>query len=181
MVNRNPNTGTLSERSGKAAYISSDGTSGDGSTCRTGRALNGGYAGALAPDGQTLYFSEYNANGVAIFHVSPTTGAFSQLPASLDASPATARARRAQTRARRDALSRAPTRSLSAPAGRTVYVSSYGDNGVALFHATPYRPGARMRAPARRACAAGAGGAHVRRPNKMNQLFAPALALALRG
>ena len=137
VVNRNPNTGTLSERSGKAACISSDGTSGDGSTCRTGRALNGGYAGALAPDGQTLYFSEYNANGVAIFHVSPTTGAFSQLPGKFGCVTSDGSSEKgANTCTKGRAIAGAYQVAIGA-SGRTVYVSSYGDNGVALFHATP--------------------------------------------
>jgi hypothetical protein len=49
----------LSQRPGPAACVSQDGTSGDtAGTCRDGRALIGGYARALAPDGRTLYFAE---------------------------------------------------------------------------------------------------------------------------
>src|SRR5581483_11520453 len=141
VLNRNPTTGLLSQRAGKEDCISVDGLSGDGSTCRTGRALDGGYAGALSPDGRTLYFSENGANGssgaLAVFHVSPTTGAFSQLSGkfgcvtddgSSEKGPGTCQKARAVAGAYQVAIGRS---------GRTVYVASYTDNGVALFHATP--------------------------------------------
>src|SRR6185437_6344710 len=62
-----------------------DGTTQDSTnTCRNGRDLSGGYAGALAPDGKTLYYAEFGnsstAQGLAIFHVNGATGAFTQLP-----------------------------------------------------------------------------------------------------
>ena len=81
VLNRNLKTGKLSQRAGKAACMSADGSSKDGpNTCRDGRALDGGYAGILAPNGRTLYYAEYNSDALTLFRVSKKTGAFSQLP-----------------------------------------------------------------------------------------------------
>jgi hypothetical protein len=138
VLNRNLKTGKLSQRAGKAACISADGTSGDGETCRDGRALSGGYAGALAPNGRTLYYAEYTSNvngGLTMFRVSGKTGAFSQLPGkdgcvtadgSSEEGPGTCGKARAIEGAYQVALG---------SKGRDVYVSAYNGNGVVLFHA----------------------------------------------
>jgi hypothetical protein len=141
VLNRNPKTGVLSQRSGKAACISADGRSGDGSTCRTGRALDDGYAGALSPDGRTLYFSENGStptNGaLAIFRVSPATGAFSQLPGKLGCVTADGSSEKGANTCEVGRAIQGPYQVEIGRSGRTVYVSSYSDNGVALFYATP--------------------------------------------
>ena len=138
VLNRHLKTGKLSQRSGKAACISADGTSGDGETCRDGRALDGGYAGILAPNGRTLYYTEYtsNVNGaLTLFRVSPKTGGFHQLSGkdgcvSADGSsedgPSTCGKARAIEGAYQVTLG---------SKGRDVYVSAYNGNGVALLHA----------------------------------------------
>jgi lactonase family protein with 7-bladed beta-propeller len=139
VLNRNLNTGELSQRAGKAACISADGSSKDGpNTCRDGRALSGGYAGTLAPNGRTLYYAEYtsNVNGaLALFRVSKKTGAFSQLAGkdgcvsadgSSEEGPGTCGKARAIEGAYQVTLG---------SKGRDVYVSAYHGNGVALLHA----------------------------------------------
>jgi hypothetical protein len=135
VLNRNPKTGALSQRSGKAACISADGSSGDGSTCRVGRALNGTYAGALSPNGRTLYYSEFYANSLVIFRVSPRTGAFKQLSGkpgcvtadgSSDKGPHTCQKARAVEGAYQVTL---------ASHSHDVYLSASNSNGVALFYA----------------------------------------------
>ncbi|MGH2974552.1 MAG: lactonase family protein [Solirubrobacterales bacterium] len=141
VLNRNPKTGELSERAGKAACISADGSSKDGpDTCRDGRALSGGYAGILAPNGRTLYYSEYtsNVNGaLALFRVSKKTGAFSQLSGkdgcvSADGSsedgPGTCGKARAIEGAYQVTLG---------SKGHDVYVAADQGNGVALLRAAP--------------------------------------------
>ena len=130
VLNRNPKTGLLSERAGNAACISADGTTGDGSTCRVGRALGGSYAGALSPNGRTLYFPEYSSNALVIFHVSPTTGAFSQLSGKYGCV-----SRHVSGCERGRALKGGYQVTLGS-GGRDVYVSTNGSNGVALFYAT---------------------------------------------
>jgi hypothetical protein len=141
VLNRNPKTGSLSERSGPAACISVDGTTGDGiGSCRTGTGIAGDYAGALSPDGRTLYFSEYGSSsttgGLSIFRVSSTTGTFSQLRGKFgcvtgdgasEKGAGTCQSARAVTSAYQVAIG----------GNNTVYVASEGDNGVSLFHAAP--------------------------------------------
>jgi len=138
VLNRSKKTGKLSQRSGKAACISADGTSGDGETCRDGRALHGGYAGILAPNGRTLYYTEYTSNlngALTLFRVSPKRGGFHQLSGragcvSADGSsedgPGTCGKARAIEGAYQVTLG---------SKGRDVYVSAYHGNGVALLRA----------------------------------------------
>ena len=139
VLDRNLNTGELSQRAGKAACISADGSSKDGpDTCRDGRALSGGYAGILSPNGRTLYYAEYtsNVNGaLALFRVSKKTGAFSQLPGkdgcvsadgSSEEGPSTCGKARAIEGAYQVALG---------SKGRDVYVSADNGNGVVLLRA----------------------------------------------
>jgi hypothetical protein len=137
VLNRNPKTGKLSQRPGPAACISADGTSGDGRTCRNGRALNGEYAGAIAPNGRTLYFSEWYSGALTIFRISPVTGAFFQLSGkfgcvtpdgSSEEGPGTCEKGRATEGAYQVTLG---------SRGRDVYLSAVAANGVALFHAAP--------------------------------------------
>ena len=140
VLNRNRKTGMLSERAGKAACISADGSSGDGpDTCRDGRALSGGYAGILAPNGRTLYYAEYtsNVNGaLALFRVSKKTGAFSQLSGkdgcvSADGSSEEG----AGTCGKARAIEGAYQVTLGSK-GRDVYVAADNGNGVVLLRAT---------------------------------------------
>jgi len=140
VLRRNPKTGTLSERSGPVACISVDGTTGDKTgSCRTGTELEGTYAGALSPDGRTLYFSENGfmppPGGLTVFRVSPKSGGFSQLQGkfgcvtpdgSSEKGPGTCEKGRAVDGAFQVALG---------SGGRDVYLAAYSANGVALFYA----------------------------------------------
>lgn len=133
VLNRNPKTGALSERSGTAACISFDGTTGDGiGSCRTGTEIEYEYAGALSPDGRTLYYTNNGSGpasgGLTIFSVSPKTGAFSQLPGKFGCVMAGVSA---CTKGR--AVAGAYQVAIGA-SGRTVYVASDDDNGIALFY-----------------------------------------------
>jgi hypothetical protein len=140
VLDRNPRTGMLSQRPGPAACVSQNGTSGDTTdTCRDGRALNSGYAGALAPDGRTLYFAEFGTNGaragLVIFRVSLRTGGFSQLAGTLGCVTADGSSEDgAGTCATARAIGGAYQVAI-ASGGRDVYLSAYFGDGVALFHA----------------------------------------------
>lgn len=136
VLNRNRKTGKLSQRAGKGACMSADGSSQDGpNTCRDGRALNGGYAGTLAPNGRTLYYAEYSSDALALFRVSKKTGAFNQLPGNSGCVSADGSSEDgADTCAEARALEGAYQVALGSK-GRDVYVSAYNANGVALFHA----------------------------------------------
>jgi DNA-binding beta-propeller fold protein YncE len=90
VLDRNQKTGLLSQRTGRAACVSADGTTGDNPAlhCRIDPALGGGYAGALSPDGKTLYYAEYGNGGgtlssLAVFRVNKVSGSFSPLPGKL--------------------------------------------------------------------------------------------------
>jgi hypothetical protein len=138
VINRNLKTGKLSQRSGKAACISVDGTSGDGETCRDGRALNGGYAGVLAPNGRTLYYTEYtsNVNGaLTLFRVSPKTGAFHQLSGKDGCVSADGSSEDGANTCRKARAIEGAYQVALGSKGRDVYVSAYNGNGVALLHA----------------------------------------------
>ncbi len=136
VINRNLHTGRLSQRSGKAGCISSDGSSGDGAgTCQEGRAIADGYAGALAPSGRTLYYTSYGPDALIIFRVSPRTGAIHQLAGkdgcvSLDGSSedgaGTCRVGKALD---------GPYQVALAAKGRDVYVAADNSNGVDLLRA----------------------------------------------
>jgi hypothetical protein len=141
VLQRNPRTGVLSERSGTAACISLDGTTGDGvGSCRNGRAINGGYAGAVAPDGRTLYFSEYTANALTVFRVSPKTGDFHQLSGKLGCVTPDGSSEDGPDACRKGRSISGAYQVTLGSRGRDVYVpagSTSEGNGVALFHATP--------------------------------------------
>ena len=143
VLNRNPTSGVLSERASKAACYTPNGKSHHVvGLCRIGRALKGGYAGSLAPDGRTLYFASQLEDGFVIFRTNPRTGAFVQLSGlygcvtedgSSSDGPHTCGNGRAVLQANEVTVG---------PGGRDVYVVSQDDtspytkaNGVSLFHA----------------------------------------------
>src|SRR6185312_11865793 len=88
VLNRDTNTGLLSERNNSSACYSRDGTNGDSAlSCRDGRDLSGGYAGVMSLNGKTLYYAEFGNHapdaGLVIFHVNEATGGFTQLAGKL--------------------------------------------------------------------------------------------------
>jgi hypothetical protein len=76
--------GTLTQLAGANGCMTDDGKDNTGaSTCAVGRAVENPYGGAIAPDGKTLYISEYGRSqigGVAILSLNPSTGVATQLP-----------------------------------------------------------------------------------------------------
>jgi len=140
VLDRNPKTGTLSERSGTAACISEDGGEGNlgPGICRNGRALNGGYVGSLSPDGRTLYYGTRDDNSFVVLRTNPKTGAFSQLDGKFGCVSVAGASEEGPGTC---AVGRAVNHvwgALIAPNGRDLYVVGGNDaqsNGVALFHA----------------------------------------------
>jgi hypothetical protein len=137
VLNRNPKNGMLSERPGTAACISSDGNSGDepGESCRNGRALTGGYAGMLSPDGTTLYFSEFESNALVMFRASPKTGAFHQLGGTFGCVTPDGKSEDGPGTCAKGRGINGPYQVALGSRGRDVYVTGSNANGVALFHA----------------------------------------------
>jgi 6-phosphogluconolactonase (cycloisomerase 2 family) len=129
VLNRNPKTGKLSERSGKSSCLSHDGSSADGlDTCRVGRGFDGGYAGAVSRDGKTLYMSNYETDGFAVLRLNRKTGAFSQLSGKRGC--VTGDGSEGCTDGR--ATDGAYQTTLSHD-GRDLYVPGYQSNGIAHF------------------------------------------------
>jgi WD40-like Beta Propeller Repeat len=142
VLNRNRATGLLSQRSGSAACISEDGTTGDSALhCRTGRDIAGGYAGMLSPDGKTLYFAENGTGpvlgGLAIFRVSRLSGAFSQLPGKLGCVSPDGTSQDGPGTCRKARAIRAAYQVTVASGGRDVYVAAGRSNGIDFLHAAP--------------------------------------------
>jgi len=139
VLDRNRTTGLLSQRSGAAACYSVDGTTGDSAlSCRTDAALGGGYAGALSPSGQRLYYAEYGSGGfsggLVVFRVVRDSGRFAELGGKLGcvtsdgkdaAGPGMCQRGRAVGGAYQVFVY-----------GSDVYLASSSENGVALFHAS---------------------------------------------
>ncbi|HET7014994.1 MAG TPA: hypothetical protein VFI65_13850 [Streptosporangiaceae bacterium] len=147
VLNRNPTTGLLSERNNKSACYSLDGTGTihDATpTCRNGRDLSGGYAGALSPDGKTLYYAENGSSvpsqGLVIFHVNEATGGFTQLAGTLGCvSPDGSSEDGAATCQTGPAVHEAYQVAVARGGGGVddVYVAAFGANGIDFFRAAP--------------------------------------------
>jgi DNA-binding beta-propeller fold protein YncE len=75
ILDRNPQTGGLSQPQGRAGCISEDGSGGD---CQDGSALFGAGGVAVSPDGESVYVASSRSNAVAIFDRDPQTGGLTQ-------------------------------------------------------------------------------------------------------
>jgi hypothetical protein len=129
VLNRNPKTGKLSERSGKKSCMSADGSSADGpDTCRVGRGFDGGYAGQVSRDGKTLYMPNYNADGFAVLRLNRKTGGFSQLSGKKGCVTGDGFEGCADGRA-----TDGPYQTTLSHDGRDLYVPTYRSNGIAHF------------------------------------------------
>lgn len=73
---RDKSTGGLTQLTGLAACVSDDGT---GGVCADGRALLGAFSVAVSQDGKNVYVGSRDANAIAVFARSKTTGALTQL------------------------------------------------------------------------------------------------------
>lgn len=83
VVDRDPATGVLTQAASPAACISVSGESdvGNSSTageCRVGRGMWRVYGVAVSPNGQSLYSSNVDGDGLGIFDLTPASGEFSQ-------------------------------------------------------------------------------------------------------
>jgi hypothetical protein len=143
VLNRDPVSGGLKERASTGACYTADGSSHHvAGVCRKGRALAGGYAGSLSPDGTTLYFASQKANGFVIFHVNVSRGGFTQLSGMQGCVTEDGSSKLGKnTCVNGRAILRANEVTVG-PGGRDVYVASQDNNapysranGIALFHA----------------------------------------------
>src|SRR4029077_11416173 len=73
---RNTTTGALTQLSGTAGCVSSDGT---GGSCTQARGLQGARTAVVSPDNLHVYVAAQTGNAVAVFARNTTTGALTQL------------------------------------------------------------------------------------------------------
>jgi DNA-binding beta-propeller fold protein YncE len=77
IFDRDPATGALTQKPGKAGCISRGGSHG---ACQAGRALNRAISVVVAPDGKNVYVASREPGALAIFDRDPATGALTQKP-----------------------------------------------------------------------------------------------------
>ena len=75
VLDRNPLTGTLTQKPGTAGCISDDGT---GGACADGTALDLAIGVVVSPDGESVYAAARNSSAVTIFDRNPLTGALTE-------------------------------------------------------------------------------------------------------
>jgi DNA-binding beta-propeller fold protein YncE len=75
VFDRDPATGALTQKPGRAGCISE---TGDGGLCQDGAGLNGALAVTVSPDGVSVYTAASNSEAVAAFDRDPATGALTQ-------------------------------------------------------------------------------------------------------
>lgn len=131
--------GTLTQLAGSAGCVSLTGADGTGgSTCATGRALEGAYGDVISPDGRTLYVSELanhtSDGGVAVFSVDPSTGAITQLPGNAGCITADGRSNGAAGACTVGGAGIVNAYSLNlSPDGTSLYVPAYYGLSVTTF------------------------------------------------
>jgi 6-phosphogluconolactonase (cycloisomerase 2 family) len=138
ILDRDPATGKLTQKTGAAGCIDDDGSGG----CALGRALRGAYALAVSPDGHTLYVAAYSDNGVAILHIN-ADGSLTQLAGTAGCATLTGDDGSGQglvTCAAGRALEH-PYGDAVSPDGHTLYVTELPPGstrgGVAIFSIDP--------------------------------------------
>jgi DNA-binding beta-propeller fold protein YncE len=126
IFDRDPSTGSLTQKSGTAGCFTE---TGDNGLCLAGRALEDVSAVAVSPDGKNVYFASTRSDAVAIFDRDPATGALAQKLflsgcVSEDGTGGSCQDGRGLDGARGIAVS---------PDGRNVYVGSDLSDAVAIF------------------------------------------------
>jgi DNA-binding beta-propeller fold protein YncE len=125
---RDPNTGALTQLSGKAACIAERATEG----CEGGVGLAGAAVVTVSPDGENVYVASSTSDAVAVFKRSQSTGALTQLSGKA-ACTAEELGEGCEDGA---GLDNAEGVTVS-PDGRSVYVASLFSGAVAVFERDP--------------------------------------------
>jgi sugar lactone lactonase YvrE len=140
VLDRDPQTGMLTQPAGTAGCVSETGNDNTGaSTCAVARVVGGAYALDLSPDGRTVYVGSARDHGLALLRVA-SDGGLTQLPDVSGCLTLTGDDNRGNPTC-------TPARGLSAPFGvaispdgRTLYVIADNDrpvDGLAIFSLDP--------------------------------------------
>jgi DNA-binding beta-propeller fold protein YncE len=121
IFDRDPATGALTQKAGKAGCVSDKGRGG----CAVGRAIEGSRAIAISPDGRNVYVASDDSSSVAIFDRDPATGDLEQKAGKAGCFSAKAEVRSC---ARSRGIHLATSVTVS-PDGKSVYVLSYSSHG----------------------------------------------------
>jgi DNA-binding beta-propeller fold protein YncE len=153
VLDRNPRTGQLRQKRGKAACTADDpGEIRATASCARGRAFEEPEALAISPDGRTVYVASEHFDAVAIFDRDRATGALTQRPGKAGCiSAGGAKDGCEQARA-----IKSPTDLTISPDGRNLYVSSLGTPAVAVFDVDP-ATGGLTQEPGAAGCVSGDG------------------------
>jgi DNA-binding beta-propeller fold protein YncE len=125
IFDRDPATGALRQKAGKAGCVAEGGMH----TCRKGRALKEAQGIAISPDGSSLYVTSYTNALLAVFDRDPTTGELTQ---KHGAAGCVSRNGTDGTCGRGSGFG-ASTGVTVSPEGTSVYVASAGSGAVAIF------------------------------------------------
>ncbi len=144
---RNPRTGALTQKHGKAGCISLSGHEG----CAKGRALDGARGIARSPDGRSVYVASPESNAIAVFARNPRTGALRQLPGK--AGCVSLQGQGGCENGRGLEFASAITTSAD---GKNVYVAADVSNALTVFRRNP-RTGALTQLPGQAGCISESG------------------------
>jgi len=134
VLDRNPLTGQLRQKPGKAGCIADDPGEIPGTAdCAKGRAFEEPEALTISPDGGTVYVASEHFDAVAIFDRNRATGALTQRPGEAGCISAGG----AKDGCERARAIKSPTDLTISPDGRNLYVSSLGTPAVAVFDVAP--------------------------------------------
>ena len=123
IFNRDPATGTLTQKPGEAGCIG-----GGGPDCADGAGLGAAQSVAVSPDGENVYVTSYNVGAVAIFERDPEGGALTQLPGK-----AACIGYDFFDECTEGVELEGAWAVVVSPDGDNVYVGTYTSNGVAIF------------------------------------------------
>ncbi len=136
VFDRRPSDGVLRQKAGRTGCIANSGRAG----CATGRALEGPFAVAVSPTGNSVYVNDFRGDAVAVFDRS-TTGALRQKPGPAGCivnGPAMFRATNTPTEGCTTGVGLdGPEGSAVSPDGKSFYVGSAIGGTLAVFDRRP--------------------------------------------
>jgi DNA-binding beta-propeller fold protein YncE len=124
IFDRDPATGALTQKPGRAGCVSEDGS---GGACEDGMGLLTASRVVVSPDGKNVYVASQASNAIAIFDRDPATGALAQKPGT-----AGCVSQMGGVCEKARALE-APRELAISPDGKNLYVAASGSDAVAVF------------------------------------------------